>query len=175
MDAVIEKVFYDPGFRFVFSTRSKVPHILKENGDLFFGKDYTFQPGRDEYIRKGTAGYIVAYGDMLYRSLDAVERLRQEGIDVGLINKSTLNVVDEQAIRDYGSSPFVLVAESLNEKTALGSKMGTWLLERHLTPKYGYMGTKKEGCGGLSEQIPFQGLAPSDVFLKAKQLIKLGR
>lgn len=60
----------------------------------------------------------------------------------------------------------------------LGSKLGTWLLERQLTPKYGYMGTTKEGachasyniwtipkditlgCGGLQEQIPYQGLDP---------------
>jgi len=42
----------------------------------------------------------------------------------------------------------------------LGSKMGTWLIERQLTPKYGYMGTTKEGCGGLSEQIPHQNLDP---------------
>jgi hypothetical protein len=27
----------------------------------------------------------------------------------------------------------------------LGSKFGTWLLERQLTPKYGYMGTIEEG------------------------------
>lgn len=42
----------------------------------------------------------------------------------------------------------------------LGSKFGTWLLERQLTPKYGYIGTTKEGCGGLWEQIPFQNLDP---------------
>ena len=39
----------------------------------------------------------------------------------------------------------MLVVESLNQKTGLGSKYGTWLLERGLTPKYGYMGTNKEG------------------------------
>jgi len=27
----------------------------------------------------------------------------------------------------------------------LGSKFGSWLLERQLTPKYGYLGTTKEG------------------------------
>ena len=40
----------------------------------------------------------------------------------------------------------------------LGSKYGTWLLERGLTPKYAHIGTHKEGCGGLQEQVPFQGL-----------------
>ena len=42
----------------------------------------------------------------------------------------------------------------------LGSKFGTWLLERQLTPKYGYMGTTKEGSGGLWEQVYHQGLDP---------------
>lgn len=60
---------------------------------------------------------------MLYRSLDAVEKLRHEGIDVGLINKVTLNVIDEQVIKEIGAMPFVLVVESLNQKTALGSKV----------------------------------------------------
>jgi len=172
MDAIIDRVFYDKGLRFVFSTRAKVPWILKEDGSKFFGEGYTFVPGKDEIIRRGSKGYIVAYGDLLYRSLDAVERLRAEGLDVGLINKSTLNVVDEDVLKLIGSTEFVLVAESLNQRTGLGSKLGTWLLERDLHPRYGYMGTNKEGCGGLGEQIPYQGLDPGSIVVKAKQLIK---
>ncbi|EPQ53965.1 transketolase [Gloeophyllum trabeum ATCC 11539] len=171
MTKIVRKVFFDRGIRFVFSTRSKVPYILKEDGKTkFFGDDYEFVPGKDEVICEGKAGYVVSYGDMLYRAWDAVLRCRQEGLDIGLINKPTLNLVDEQAIRKYGSSPFVLVVESLNRKTGLGSKMGTWLLERQLTPKYGYMGTVKEGCGGLQEQIPFQGLDPQSIIVKIHEL-----
>jgi len=59
-----------------------------------------------------------------------VERLKQEGIDVGLINKPTLNVVDEEIIAKVGSSPFVLVVEAFNRRTGLGSRYGSWLLER---------------------------------------------
>ena len=33
----------------------------------------------------------------------------------------------------------------LNHRSQLGSKYGTWLLERQLTPKYGYIGSNKEG------------------------------
>jgi transketolase C-terminal domain/subunit len=125
MDAVIDKVLYAQGIRFVFSTRSKLPWILKEDGSRFFGKGYTFTPGKDDVIRPGKAGYVVSYGDMLHRSLDAVEKLKAEGIDVGLINKSTLNVVDEDVMREIGSSGFVLVVESLNQKTGLGSKVSS--------------------------------------------------
>ena len=119
MIAVIKKVFFQRGVRFVFSTRAKVPWILKEDGSRYFDNDYEFVPGKDEVIVEGKAGYVVAYGDMLYRSYDAVVRCRQEGLDVGLINKPTLNIVDEQAIIKVGSSPFVLVVESMNEKTAV--------------------------------------------------------
>ncbi|KAL4062876.1 thiamine diphosphate-binding protein [Scleroderma yunnanense] len=170
MVAVIQRVFFERGLRFVFSTRSKVPYILREDGTRYFESGYEFVPGKDETIVEGTAGYVVSFGEMLYRSLDAVLRCRQEGLDVGLINKPTLNVVDEQTLQKIGSSPFVLVVESFNQKTGLGSKFGTWLIERQLTPRYGYMGTVKEGCGGLSEQIPYQGLDPQSIIKRIKQL-----
>ncbi|KAJ3556138.1 hypothetical protein NM688_g2190 [Phlebia brevispora] len=171
MIKIVERVFFERGIRFIFSTRSKVPYILKEDGKTrFFGDDYEFVPGKDEVIVEGKAGYVVSFGDMLYRSWDAVLRCRQEGLDVGLINKPTLNLVDEQTIRKIGASPFVLVVESLNQKTGLGVRFGTWLLERQLTPKYAYIGTNKEGCGGLSEQIPHQGLDPQSIILKIRQL-----
>ncbi|KAF9460310.1 transketolase [Collybia nuda] len=171
MVAIVKHIFFERGLRFVFSTRSKVPWILKEDGKTrFFESGYKFVPGKDEIIAEGKAGYVVAFGEMLYRAWDAVLRCRQEGLDVGLVNKPSLNVVDEQTIMKIGQSPFVLVVESLNQKTGLGSKFGTWLLERQLTPKYGYMGTTREGCGGLWEQIPHQGLDSQSIILKIKQL-----
>ncbi|KAJ6120154.1 hypothetical protein N7523_004434 [Penicillium sp. IBT 18751x] len=171
MKAVVNKVFWDAGMRFIFSTRSKVPYILKEGTDeKLFGEGYKFVPGKEEIIRKGSAGYIVTYGDMVYRSFDAVERLRKDGLDIGLINKPTLNIVDEDAIRTYGSTPFVLVVESIAQKTGLGSRLGTHLLERKLTPKFKSMGAVKEGCGGLFEQVNAQGLGPDDIVAAVKEL-----
>ncbi|KAJ5145916.1 Transketolase C-terminal/Pyruvate-ferredoxin oxidoreductase domain II [Penicillium bovifimosum] len=171
MKAVVNEVFWNKGLRFIFSTRSKVPYILKEGTDeKLFGKGYKFVPGKEEIIRKGSAGYIVSYGDMLYRSLDAVENLRAEGIDVGLINKPTLNVVDEETIKVYGSSPFVLVVESIAQKTGLGSRLGTHLLQRGLTPKFKSIGAVREGCGGLYEQVNAQGLGPSKIIDAVKEI-----
>ncbi|KAH7105454.1 transketolase [Auriculariales sp. MPI-PUGE-AT-0066] len=170
MTAVVDKVFFQKGVRFIFSTRSKLPWILKADGSKFFGGDYTFEPGKDDVILEGKDGYVVTFGDMLHRAYDAVLRLREKGLDVGLVNKSTINVVDEAVIKKIGATKFVLVAESWNQKTGLGSKFGTWLLERGLTPKYGYMGTTKEGCGGLGEQIYHQGLDPESIMAKIATL-----
>ncbi|MEH2053111.1 transketolase C-terminal domain-containing protein [Nostoc sp.] len=172
MKACVETVFFDPGLRFIFSTRSKVPLILDKNGHDFFGSDYKFVSGKDEVIREGSQGYIISFGEALYRALDAVERLQQEGLDVGLINKPTLNVIDEEMMVKIGNAPFVLVVESFNRRTGLGSRFGSWLLERGFTPKYAYLGTHKEGCGGLWEQFLHQGIDPVSIINKVKDLVK---
>jgi transketolase len=172
MKACVKAVFNDPGLRFIFSTRSKTPNILGANGSDLYGGNYTFVPGKDEVVREGTAGYIVSFGDALYRAADAVERLNQEGINVGLINKPTLNVIDEAMMAKIGASPFVLVVEAFNRRTGLGSRFGSWLLERGLTPKFAHLGTHKEGCGGLWEQYPHQGLDPDSIMAKVKELVK---
>ncbi|RCJ32911.1 transketolase [Nostoc minutum NIES-26] len=172
MKACVEAVFFEPGLRFIFSTRSKVPNIQSSNGNDLFGNGYKFVPGKDEVIREGTQGYIISFGDALYRALDAVERLKQEGLDVGLVNKPTLNVIDEEAIAKIGNAPFVLVVEAFNRRTGLGSRFGSWLLERGYTPKYAHLGTHKEGCGGLWEQFPHQGIDPVSIMNKVKDLVK---
>jgi transketolase C-terminal domain/subunit len=171
MSACIEAIFHQPGMRFVFSTRSKTPNILDSQGNDLYSSSYNFTPGKDEVVREGTAGYIVSFGEALYRAVDAVERLKQEGIDVGLINKPTLNIVDEEMMAKVGAAPFVVVVEAFNRRTGLGSRFGTWLLERGLTPKYAHLGTHHEGCGGLWEQYPHQGIDPVGIMNKVKELI----
>lgn len=170
MKACVERVFEERGIRFVFTTRSKAPYILNEDGSRFFDEGYVFEPGRDEVIREGSAGYVVAYGELLYRALDAVERARDEGIDVGLINKPTLNVVDDAGMALAGGAPFVLLVEGQNFETGLGVRYGTWLLERGHTPRYAHMGVTRPGGGGQLEQIPHQGLAPDDILDKIREL-----
>ena len=163
MRAVLKEIYTDQGLRFIFSTRSATPFILDENGNHLFGNEYRFTPGRDEMVRDGESGYIVSYGEMVYRCLDAVERLRSKGVRVGLINKPTLNVVDEEMMAKLGQVGFVLVVETQNIKTGLGARFGTWLIERGYTTVYSHMGLTREGHGGLKEQISYQGLAPEDI------------
>jgi transketolase C-terminal domain/subunit len=171
MRAVVRRVWGDAGLRFVFSTRSETPEILGQDGKPQFAGSYSFEPGHDEIIREGKLGYVVSYGEMLYRALDAVERLREGGLDVGLINKSTLNVVDEAAIKRAGESGFVLVVESQNVKTGLGARYGTWLLERRLAPRYAHIGTHRLGDGGLWEHVEHQGLGCDAIAAKVRTLL----
>ena len=171
MDAVVRRVFPEPGLRFIFSNRSKLPEILTEGGESLHAGDYEFEPGRDEIVREGDAGWIVSYGDMLHRCLHVVETLRAEGIAVGLVNKPTLNVVDEQMLTRLGKAPFILVVESLNRRTGLGIRYGSWLLERGFAPRYGHMGPTRPGNCGQAEQIAHQRLASANVEARVRELL----
>lgn len=170
MRACIEAVFNKPGLRFVFSSRSAVPDLQDVNEELMFGEGYRFEIGQDDVIRKGCDGYILSFGECLYRCLNVVELLREEGISVGLINKPTLNVPDDDSLARMGRSPFVLVVESLNRRISLGALVGTWLLERGYSPRYAYLGTVRAGCGGLAEQIPHQGLDEAGILAAVRRL-----
>ncbi|MDD9933191.1 MAG: hypothetical protein OXT09_06295 [Myxococcales bacterium] len=170
MRAVVKAVYGEPGQRFVFSTRSPVPDILGSDGKPRFGGDYSFTPGKDEVIREGSAGYVVSYGEMLFRCLDAVEQLREGGLDVGLIAKPTLNVIDGEGLARAGKSPFVLVVESQNRGTGLGSRYGSWLLAAGHSPRYAHLGVTRLGNGGLWEHMEHQGLDPASIVARVKDL-----
>jgi transketolase len=157
--ACVKRIFNDPGLRFVFSTRAPVPDILGEdNKPLFQGKP--FSPGKDDIVRKAPAGggYVVSFGETVYRALDAVIRLQEQGVKVGLINKPTLNIVDPDTMKVLAGAPFVLVAEGWNVKTGLGSRFGSYLLQAGFKGRYNYIGTHREGWGGLWQQMGHQGL-----------------
>ena len=93
--ACVKRIFFERGLRFLFTTRAAVPDILAPDGrPLFAGKP--FEPGQDDVVRDAAGGgYVVAFGETVYRALDAVIRLAQRGVNVGLINKPTLNVYDD--------------------------------------------------------------------------------
>ena len=153
----------------VKKVRSNFPSSRSASSQFFVA---AFQPGKDDLVRDGSDGFIVAFGDTLYRAIDAAETLEEQGYKVGVVNKPTLNVVDEEALKKIAGSGFVLVAETQNQVTGLGSRFGTWLLERGYTPRYKHLGIAKPGEGGGLEQVGFHGLEPEHLVAAVKELVR---
>jgi transketolase C-terminal domain/subunit len=170
--ACLKTIFPQPGLRFLFSTRSGVPDLLTETGERFYGADYQFIPGKDDLIREGKDGYIVTFGETVYRALDAVIKLRAAGLQIGLVCKATLNVYDEAMMSRLAATPAVLVAESFNVNTGLGSRFGTELLKRGFRGRYNNIGTHREGSGGLWQQMGYQGLDSAGIQAAVQSLLK---
>src|SRR5581483_2966110 len=162
--ACVKRIFKDEGLRFLFTTRAPVPDILGEDGKPFYqGKK--FEPGKDDLIREAPAGsgYVLAFGETVYRALDAVITLQERGLKVNLVNKATLNVLDTAMMKKLAAAPFVLVAEGWNVKTGLGSRFGSYLLQAGFKGRYNHIGTHREGSGGLWQQMGHQGLDPQGI------------
>ena len=170
--ACLKKIYGEAGLRFIFSTRSGVPDLLNEDGGRIYGDDYKFVPGRDDVIREGKDGYIVSFGETVYRAVDAAIKLKAQGINVGVICKATLNVYDEDMMAKLAKSPMVLVAESFSVTNGLGSRFGTELLKRGFTGRYNNIGTHREGSGGLWQQMGHQGTDTDGIQSAVKALLK---
>jgi hypothetical protein len=91
-------------------------------------------------------------------------------VKVGLINKATLNVTDPATMKRLKDAPFVLVAESFNVATGVGSRFGSELLKAGFKGRYNHIGTHKEGSGGLWQQMGYQGLDPEGITKAIKAL-----
>jgi transketolase C-terminal domain/subunit len=170
--ACVKRIFNDPGLRFVFTTRAPVPDILDADGKpLYEGKP--FEPGKDYVVRDTPAGggYVVSVGETVYRALDAVIGLQEKGVKVGLINKPTLNVMDQSTMKLLAAAPFVLVTEGFNVKTGLGSRFGSYLLQAGFKGNYNHIGTHLEGCGGLWQQMGYQGLDSAGITAAIEALL----
>ena len=65
---------------------------------------------------------------------------------------------------------YIMRPHKLKYRIKLGSKFGTWLIERQLTPKYAYMGTTKEG---LSHRHVLNSLAALTVVCSPSRLWRI--
>lgn len=170
--ACLKRIYGEAGLRFLFSTRSGVPDLLNESGGRFFGDDYKFVPGKDDIIRDGKDGFIVTFGETVYRAVDAAIKLQDKGLSIGVINKATLNVLDEAMMSQLASAKGVLVAESFNVNTGLGSRFGTELLKRGFKGRYNNIGTHREGSGGLWQQMGHQGVDSAGIQAAMVKLVQ---
>ena len=170
--ACVKKIYGDPGLRFLFSNRAPVPDLLDDAGKSLY-KDQSFESGKDYVVREAASGqgYVVSFGETVYRALDAVLTLKDEGKQVGLVNKPTLNVVDAAMMKKLAAAPWVLVAEGFNVKTGLGSRFGSYLLQAGFKGKYNHIGVHTEGSGGLWQQMGYQGLDPASILKSIKELL----
>lgn len=71
-----------------------------------------FQIGEAEILREGTDGAIIAYGAMVYPSMNAANRLSEQGIEVTVINARFAKPLDKttilNAVREY---PVIMTVE----------------------------------------------------------------
>lgn len=95
--------------------------------------DYTTPFGKAVVRRQGDAVTIVAWQEMLRRSLAAADRLSKDGIEVEIVDPRTLNPFDrETIIESVKKTGACLVVEEAYRTLGVGAEIGAMLAEHAL-------------------------------------------
>lgn len=130
-------------------SRRPVPLVHDDN--------YKFTPGKAEVIKdSGDAAEIslFATGDMVYYALDAARNLSQTGMQVDVVNVSTLRPLDIDAIKKYGLSRKGIVSvEDHGIVGGLGTKICEVVAENGLAARVLRHGIRGYGESGDPEEL----------------------
>jgi transketolase len=126
--------------------RAKVAAVMPEDYQFQIGKAHTFHIGKD--------ANIIAMGIMVAVALESAKILRDEGIDTGVINMSTVKPLDtDTLLRASKACRLIITAEEHSIIGALGSAVGEFLSENNPT-RLLRIGIKDTfGCSGTSKEL----------------------
>ena len=158
-DRVIRYIAKTPGNFLVAMGRSPIPIILTEEGTPLFSTPYEFQYGKADLIRNGNDAAIVTTGNVVYRAVQASEKLRAKGLGVQVVNISCLSDLDTEAILRAAKTGTVITYEDHHVHTGLGSIIGSALAECGVSVRFRKMGISQYGSSGKPDDLyKMQGL-----------------
>lgn len=100
-----------------------------------FTEDYPFDIGKAYTIKDGKDATLIATGYMVTEAIKASESLEKEGIDVRIINMSTIKPLDEAAvIKAAEETGAIITAENHSIIGGLGEAVASVLAENIPTP-----------------------------------------
>lgn len=171
-DRIVRYIATQPGNHFVGMGRSKTPIITDENGDVFFGKDYTFTPGKADWLRRGPHMTIITYGSLAPTVIEAWKLLKDSGISASVLNMASLLPLDEESLVEAVDIGPIMTVEDHHIDTGLGASVATVLLEKGVHATLKRLGVHHYGSSGKpAELYASQGLDAESIADAAKELI----
>jgi transketolase len=165
----IEAAAGHPGPCYVRVGRNKVPTL--------FGADYEFKIGKAHVFSEGRDATIIACGIMVAEALKAAELLKNEGIDAGVINMSTIKPLDAEAVTLAAKrSGAIVTAEEHSIIGGLGGAVAEALAESSPAPLVRIGVRDAFGTSGDQEGLMrHYGLSAVDIVNAVKEVIKKKR
>ena len=139
---------------FVVTTgREREPVVEAEDGSPFFGRGYSFRYGKGDLLRRGSEGAIITMGGMVSRALRAWRALKEEGIEVMVINISCPFDPDRELLKVAASTGLIITYEDHHVETGLGAEVAKVLAEEGWKVRFRRMGITSYGLSGTPEEL----------------------
>ena len=142
-----------------------------------FTEDYPFEIGKAYTIKDGKDATIIATGYMVTQAIRAIDIMEKDGLDVGIIDMSTLKPLDEQAIiKAAEETRAIVTAEVGSIIGGLGEGVAAVLAENSpaalvrvgIEDEFGQ--SARTGAEPDDLQIHF-GMRPEDLVVSVKECI----
>ena len=145
--------------------RPKMPIVCRDHYNFAMGKAVTMRGGGD--------ATVIAIGIMVDRALQAADTLAREGIELRVINMSTLKPLDEKTIvKAAEETGAILTAEEHLQHGGLGSRVALVVAKQHPVPM-SFMTIKdvfsSSGKGG--ELLEKHGLTATGIVEEVRSLV----
>jgi len=171
-DRIIRYAAGHPGNVFVGMGRSITPVILKEDGAPFYDADYTFQPGKADWLRRGAEATVITYGALTPAVMDAWALLAGEGKSVGVLNMASLAPLDRDAVLEAAAIGPIVTVEDHHIDTGLGAMVALVLAESGKSVPFKRCGVQGYGGSGQpAELYAKQGLDAGSIAAAVKGLL----
>jgi transketolase len=162
------------------ATRALLFKTMDWKGPLFFrlvkgflpdvyDENETFEIGKGKIVREGADVSLIANGDMLYYSLQAAERLAEQGIQARVVDMHTIKPLDRELVLDCcAKTGAVVTVEDHSIYNGLGSAVAEIIAEERPTPfkRIGVKDTFAES-GEFEELLVKYGLSTDDILRAA--------
>lgn len=170
-DKIVRYVLATPGNFSVIMGRSVVPVVTDENGQPFFGDNYTYRYGRIEKIRAGKKVAIVSAGNMLFEAMKAYDQLKAD--NVALYSVSDWSDLHDDDLKELAGFDHLVTLEDHNLKTGLGTALADAFFCLGLSCGLTKLGVPHYGASGKPADLYKRlGMDADTVVAKVKEALK---
>ena len=152
----------------IVAGRSKLPVLSLENGEPL-----NFEYGKAQWIRNGSDGVIITYGNMVHRAVKIADTLKGNGINIGVLNVSSPVDMDEESIIKAASTGLIVTYEDHNVRTGIAGTVSGILCKKEIPCRFVAKGVTGYGASASPEELyKKQGLDEESIMMEIKEFIK---
>lgn len=134
-DRIIRYIASHYGNFYVRMGRHKLPVLTKENGEVFFDKNYEYVYGKCDVLRRGDSITIVVTGALATESLEAYNNFIEKN-KIEIIIVSSIKKYDETLVESIKKTKKVIVCEDHNPLSGLTSMLQRLCIENNISLDY---------------------------------------
>jgi pyruvate/2-oxoglutarate/acetoin dehydrogenase E1 component len=179
LKVVMPSTPYDVKGLLITSIRDDNPIVFVEHKLLYKRKGpvpeepYTIPLGSAEVKREGRDLTIVATSIMVPRSLEAADRLAEEGIEVEVVDPRTLKPLDEETIvRSVKKTSRVLIVHEAPRTSGYGAELAATIAE---SEAFGYLDAPIVRLAGRDMPIPYNRTLEQHTVPQVENIVEAAR